>query len=337
MSSKHDHTTARSVSFDQVKEAHHRITNLVHQTPVLTSTQLDHLAGAHLFFKCENFQRAGAFKFRGACNALIQLKARVSDARVLAYSSGNHAQAVALASSLFEIPATLVMPENAPSTKADAVRHYIKNTPSTLIQYDPQQVQREQLAQKIAEEQSLTIIPPYDHPDIIAGQGTAALELFEQVQHLDALFVPCGGGGLLAGCAIVASTLCSNCRVIGVEPALADDATRTFHTGKLHTVHNPPTIADGARTPSLGQFTRPIILDLVHDMVTVTDDQLRHAMHLVMQRMKTIIEPTAALPVAAALARLGIDDLPADARIGLLISGGNIDLPLLNTLTQSTP
>ena len=307
------------VTFDDIARAHERIREVARRTPALTSGTVDELAGARVFFKCENFQRMGAFKFRGAYNALAQLKPEQKSHGVVAYSSGNHAQAVALAGQLLNIKATIVMPEDAPRVKLEATRGY----GAEIVTYDPKSAQRDELAHKLAHERGLTVIPPYDHPHIVAGQGTTAKELIEDAGLLDLLLVPCGGGGLLSGCAIAAKHLNSKCRVIGVEPATGDDATRTFHTKTLHTVSNPETIADGARTPSLGKLTFPLVMKYVDDMVTVTDDELLKAMFFLWERMKLVVEPTGALAFCALMQKKV--DLK-DKHVGVVLSGGNVDL-----------
>jgi threonine dehydratase len=276
--------------------------------------------GSKVFFKCENFQRAGAFKLRGAYNALSRLSEEQRERGVLAYSSGNHAQAVALAGRLLSTPTAIVMPRDAPEVKLAATRGY----GAEVITYDRSETTREELGGKIARERGLSIIPPYDHPDVISGQGTAAKELFEEVGALDLLLVCCGGGGLLSGCAVAARTLSPECRVIGVEPERADDATRSFHTGVLHKVDNPDTIADGVRTPSLGKFTFPLVLRHVDDMVTVSEEAILRTMFFMWERMKIVVEPTGALS-AAALFDGTISAEPA-MRIGVIASGGNVDL-----------
>jgi len=307
------------VTFDDIARAHERIRESARRTPALTSGTVDALTGAKVFFKCENFQRMGAFKFRGAYNALSQLKNEQKSHGVVAYSSGNHAQAVALAGQLLNVKATIVMPEDAPRVKLEATRGY----GAEIVTYDPKSAARDELAHKLAHERGLTVIPPYDHPHIVAGQGTAAKELIEDAGLLDLLLVPCGGGGLLSGCAIAAKHLNSKCRVIGVEPAAGDDATRTFHTKTLHTVHNPETIADGARTPSLGKLTFPLVMKYVDDMITVTDDELLETMFFLWERMKLVVEPTGAL-AACALLRKKVD--AKGKHVGVVLSGGNVDL-----------
>jgi threo-3-hydroxy-L-aspartate ammonia-lyase len=302
-----------------VAAAARRLEGVAHRTPVLTSRTVDARTGARVFFKCENFQRGGAFKFRGAYNALCQLDAGHRTRGVLTWSSGNHAQAVALAGSLLSVPTTIVMPADAPAVKLAATRAY----GGRVVTYDREQEAREVVGRRLAAAEGLEIVPPYDHAHVIAGQGTAALELFDEVGDLDVLLVCCGGGGLLSGSALAASDRCPSCRVIGVEPALADDATRSFKTRTLQTTHNPPTIADGARTPSLGSLTFPLVLAHVADMVTVTDEALLRAMFFLWERMKIVVEPTGALAAAAAFEAAAP---VAGLRVGVLISGGNVDL-----------
>jgi threonine dehydratase len=307
------------VSYPDVVAAAERLAGVAHRTPVLTSRTVDARAGAQVFFKCENFQRMGAFKFRGAYNALAQLSEEAKRRGVLAYSSGNHAQAIALAGRLLGIRTTIVMPDDAPAVKLAATRGY----GGEVITYDKHATTREALGTAIARERGLTVIPPYDHPHVVAGQGTAAMELIEEVGALDWLFVCCGGGGLLSGCAIAAAQLSPGCKVVGVEPEAGDDATRSFRTKTLQTVHNPDTIADGARTPSLGKVTFPLVLAYVHDMMTVSDPELLDAMLYVWERMKIVVEPTGAL--AAAGLFKGAHDVRGK-RVGVVISGGNVDL-----------
>lgn len=307
------------VAFPDVAAAAERLAGVAHRTPVMTSRTLDAEAGAQVFVKCENFQRTGAFKFRGAYNALAQFDDAQRQRGVLTYSSGNHAQAIALAGQLLGVPAAIIMPSDAPAVKLAATRGY----GAEVILYDRAETTREALAAHLAEERGVPIIPPYDHPHIVAGQGTAVKELLEDAGPLDLLLVCCGGGGLLSGSAIAAKTLAPGCRVVGVEPAQADDATRTFRTGTLQTVHNPDTIADGARTPFLGEITWPLIRHYVDDMVTVSEAAIADAMFFLWERMKLIVEPTGALATAALLS--GAIAAPG-ARIGVLISGGNVDL-----------
>ena len=307
------------VAPEEVFRAAERLNGVANRTPVMTARTVDERTGATAFFKCENFQRVGAFKFRGAYNALSQFSVEQQEQGVIAYSSGNHAQAIALAGHLLDISATIVMPEDAPEVKLNATRGY----GAEIVPYDPATTVREELAAEIAEERTLTLIPSFDHPDVVPGQGTAGKELFDEVGELDVLLVCCGGGGLLSGCAMAADALSPDCHVVGVEPDAGDDATRTFHTGTLHTVDNPDTIADGARTSSLGEVTRPLVMHYVDDMVTVSDEALLRAMHLLWERMKIVVEPTGALAAAALLE--GQVDV-SGRRVGVLVSGGNVDV-----------
>ena len=310
--------TSDAVTFDDVARAHQRIAGHARRTPALTSAAVDTLTGASVFFKCENFQRMGAFKFRGAYNALSQLSAEEKRRGVVAFSSGNHAQAVALAGKLLGVPRVIVMPADAPRVKVEATRGY----GAEIVLYEKNQ-DREKLANRISSERGLTLIPPYDHPHIIAGQGTAAKELIEDVGPLELLLAPCGGGGLLSGCAVAAKQLSPECRVIGVEPAAGDDATRSFKTRTLQTVKDPQTIADGARTPSLGRITFPLVMRYVDDMLTVDDDELLKSMIFIWERMKIVVEPTGAL-AACALLEKKLD--AKGMRVGVILSGGNVDV-----------
>lgn len=313
---------SHSVSFNDIQAAAARIDGLAHRTPALTSRTFDERFGARFFFKCENFQRAGAFKLRGAYNALSLLGEEDRKNGVLTYSSGNHAQALALAGSLLRVKTTIIMPSDAPKVKLTATRQY----GAEVITYDKEEITREELGAQISNERGLPIIPPYDHPDIVAGQGTATKELIEEVDDLGALLVCCGGGGLLSGSAIAAKHLLPDCRVIGVEPAQADDAARSFRTKKLHTVHNPDTVADGARTPSLGKVTFPLVLEYVDDMVTASEKAIIEAMHFIWQRMKLVVEPTGALAAAALFDQENGFQPEKDTRIGIIISGGNVEI-----------
>jgi threonine dehydratase len=307
------------VSYADVAAAAARLAGHAHRTPVMTSRTVNDRTGATVFFKCENLQRMGAFKFRGAYNALVQLSEDEKRRGVLAYSSGNHAQAIALAGTLLGIRTTIVMPDDAPAVKLAATRGY----GGEVVTYDKNETTREALGAALAAERGLTVIPPYDHPHVVAGQGTAAKELIEDAGPLDWLLVPCGGAGLLSGCAIAAKHLVPACKVVGVEPEAGDDATRSFRTKTLQTVHNPDTIADGARTPSLGKVTFPLVLAHVHDMMTVNDRELLDAMLYLWERMKLVVEPTGAL--AAAGLFKGAHDVRAK-RVGVVISGGNVDI-----------
>jgi threonine dehydratase len=306
------------VSFDDIAAAHERIRPHAHRTPALTSATIDALSGAKVYFKCENLQRMGAFKFRGAFNALSQLGPEERKRGVLAFSSGNHAQAVALAGKILGIKTVIVMPENAPRVKLEATRGY----GGEVVLYRKEE-KREEVAAALVKQRNLTLIPPFDHPHIIAGQGTAAKELIEDAGVLDVLLVPCGGGGLLSGCAVAARRLLPDCRVIGVEPAAGDDATRSFKEKRLVEIQVPDTIADGARTTSLGKLTFPLVLGNVSDMLTVTDEELLRSMFFLWERMKLVVEPTGALAFSALHnGRLSGKGL----RIGVILSGGNVDL-----------
>jgi threo-3-hydroxy-L-aspartate ammonia-lyase len=308
-----------SVTITDVQAAQQRLAGITHRTPVLTSTTVNDRTHNQVFFKCENFQRTGAFKFRGAYNALAQLSPAQKDKGVLTFSSGNHGQAIALAGKLLDIPTTIVMPDDAPVVKQTATKSY----GAEIILYNRQETNREELAQNLASDRGLTLIPPYDHPHVIAGQGTTALELVQEVGELDLLLVCCGGGGLISGCAIAAKALLPNLLVIGVEPTLADDATRSFYTKTLQTVKNPQTIADGARTPSLGQMTFPLVLQYVDEMVTVSEEAIIHTMFFLWERLKIVVEPTGVLAAAALLEGIVTAQ---EKRIGVIISGGNVDL-----------
>jgi len=306
------------VTYDDVARAHERIKGEAHRTPVLSSATVNALTGASVFFKPENLQRMGAFKFRGAYNALSQLTADEKKRGVVAFSSGNHAQAVALSGRLLGVPRIIVMPADAPRVKVEATRGY----GAEVVLYQKHQ-NREELAKQLSAERGLTVIPPYNHPHVVAGQGTAAKELIEDAGALDVLLVPCGGGGLLSGCAIAAKHLSPGCRVIGVEPAAGDDATRSFRTKTLQTVKDPDTIADGAKTPSLGTVTYPLVMKYVDDMLTVSDDELLKSMFFLWERMKIVVEPTGALAACALLEK----KLEAKGkRVGVVLSGGNVDL-----------
>ena len=306
------------VTYDDVAAAHERIKPQARRTPVMTSRQVDELTGASVFFKCENLQRMGAFKFRGAYNALSLLSPDEKRRGVLAFSSGNHAQAVALAGQLLGVKTTIVMPEDAPKVKLEATRGY----GGEVVTYGKGE-NREALAKRLSEERNLTLIPPFDHPHIVAGQGTAAKELIEDAGALDLLLVPCGGGGLISGCAIAARHLSPDCRVIGVEPAAGDDATRSFREKKLVKIEVPDTIADGARTTSLGAVTFPLVMKYVSDMLTVTDEELLRTMFWLWERMKLVVEPTGALAACAVLQKkLKLEK----QRVGVILSGGNVDL-----------
>jgi threonine dehydratase len=306
-------------TFADVESAARQIAGAAHKTPVVTSRTVDAKTGATVFFKCENLQRGGAFKFRGAYNALSRLDADARRRGVVTFSSGNHAQAIALAGQVLDIPRVIVMPTDAPAVKRRATEGY----GGEVVQYDREREDREAIGRRLASERGLSLIPPYDHPHIIAGQGTAARELIEEVGALDYLFAPCGGGGLLSGSALAARALAPGCRVIGVEPAAGDDAARSFRTKSLQTVNNPKTVADGARTPSLGSLTLPLVLENVDDVLTVDDPTLLRTMFYLWERLKLVVEPTGALGAAAALE--GTTSIRG-ARVGVILSGGNVDL-----------
>jgi threonine dehydratase len=317
-------------NYEDVARAAGRLEGVAHRTPVVTSSTLDERLRARVFLKCENLQRMGAFKFRGAYNAIARLGEADRRRGILAYSSGNHAQAVALASRLLGTSATIVMPDDAPLPKRRATEAY----GARVVPYDPRTEEREEVARRLQAEGDPVLIPPFDHPDVIAGQGTAARELFEEVGPLDVLLAPCGGGGLLSGSALAASVLSPACRVIGVEPKAGDDATRSFHTGTLQTVRHPDTIADGARTPSLGRLTFPLLRQYVADMMTVSDEDLLHTLRFLWERMKLVVEPTGALGLAAAYQRrLDV----SRRRVGVILSGGNADVPAVARLLGELP
>jgi len=305
------------VTYRDIEAAHERIRGAAKRTPVLTSATIDALAGAQVFFKCENFQRMGAFKFRGAYNALSQLTPEEKRKGVLAFSSGNHAQAVALAGRLLGIKTVIVMPADAPQVKLQATRGY----GAEVVTYG-QGEDREAVAARVAAERGMVTVPPFNHPHVVAGQGTAAKELIEDTGPLDFLLVPCGGAGLLSGCAVATRALAPKCYVVGVEPAAGDDATRSFRTRTLVSIPVPNTIADGARTTSLGSVTFPLVLKHVDDMTTVTDEELLRAMFFLWERMKIVVEPTGALAFAAVFTK----KMKLSGKIGVILSGGNVDL-----------
>ncbi|MDB5859460.1 MAG: srr [Ramlibacter sp.] len=321
-------TTQTLPTFQDVQAAAQRIAGHANRTPVLTSRTLDEQLGARVFFKCENLQRIGAFKFRGAFNALSRLDAAQRRAGVVAFSSGNHAQAVALSARLLGMPATILMPTDAPPAKLAATRGYGAN----VVLYDRYTEDREQIGRDLAQGEGLALIPPYDHPDVIAGQGTAAMELFEEVGELDALFVPLGGGGLLSGSALAARALAPRCKVYGVEPEAGNDGQRSFRSGEIVHIETPRTIADGAQTQHLGQHTFGIIRRDVDDILTATDDELVACMAYAAARMKLVLEPTGCLGFAGA--RQLAPQLQGK-RLGVLVSGGNVDLERFCSLLGS--
>jgi threo-3-hydroxy-L-aspartate ammonia-lyase len=307
-----------SITYEDVAAAHERVRAHVVKTPVLSSAAIDAHTGARVFFKCENLQNMGAFKIRGAFNALSLLDESQKRQGVLAFSSGNHAQAVALAGKMLGIRATIVMPEDAPKVKLEGTRSH----GAEIVLYKKGE-DREAITARIARERNLVVIPPYNHPHVAAGQGTAAKELFEETGPLDYLLVPCGGGGLLSGCALAARKLSPGCKVIGVEPAAGDDGGRSFRSKTLVRIPPPDTIADGARTPSLGEITFPLILQNVDDMLSVDDGALLRAMFFLWEKLRTVVEPTGALAACA----LFEQKLSAPGkRVGVVLSGGNVDL-----------
>ena len=302
----------------RLREARARIDGVAHRTPVVTSRTLDQRLGARVFLKCENLQRGGAFKFRGAWNTISALPEGARRRGVVAFSSGNHAQAVALVAARLGIPAVIVMPSTAPASKLAATRGY----GAEIVFYDRAGEERDALAARLARERTLTLIPPFDHPDVVAGQGTAADELFEEVGPLDLLVVPVGGGGLISGSATAARARSPQCRVVGVEPDAGDDGGRSFRSGRLERIEAPDTIADGARTPALGALTFELIRREVADMTSVPDPELIGAMRFLWTRMKLVAEPTGVLGLAALLAgRVWCEG----QRVGVILSGGNVD------------
>jgi threonine dehydratase len=317
-------------TYDDVVAAAGRLEGVAHRTPVLTSRTLDEAWGARVFFKCENFQRMGAFKFRGAYNALAKFDPRQRAAGVVAFSSGNHAQAIALAARLLGMPATIVMPQDAPAAKLAATRGY----GAAVVVYDRYREDREAIGRRLAEERGMTLIPPYDHADVIAGQGTAAKELLDEVGALDALFVPMGGGGLLSGSALSTRALAPRCTLYGVEPEAGNDAQQSFRSGRIVHIDTPKTIADGAQTQHVGTLTFAIVRRDVDDVLTARDDQLVEGMRFFAERMKMVVEPTGCLGYAAAGERRAA---LAGRRVGVIISGGNVDLARFCALTATPP
>ncbi len=306
-------------TYADVEAAAARIASHAHRTPVLTSSTIDARLGAKLFFKAENYQRMGAFKFRGGFNALSRFTPEQRKYGALAFSSGNHAQAIALSAKLLGMPAVIVMPEDAPAAKLAATRGY----GAEVVTYDRFTEDRQVISQRLADERGMTLIPPYDHADVLSGQGTATKELIEEVGPLDYLFVCLGGGGLLSGSALAARALSPECRIYGVEPAAGDDGQQSFRAGKIIHIDTPRTIADGAQTQHLGEITFGIIRRDVTDILTATDAQLVDSMRFYAERMKIVVEPTGCLSLAGA-EHSGLD--LRGARVGIIISGGNVDL-----------
>ena len=325
-------TTELAIGFADVAAAAGRLRGVAHRTPARTSRTADERTGASVFFKCENFQRMGAFKFRGAYNALARFTAEQRKTGVIAFSSGNHAQAVALSAKLLGMPSVIVMPQDAPAPKLAATRGYQQGQAgSEVVLYDRYTEDREAIGRRIAAERGMTLIPPYDHPDVMAGQGTAALELIEDVGPLDALLVCVGGGGLVSGCAVAAHSRSPGVKVWGVEPAAGNDVQQSLARGEIVHIDTPRTIADGAQTQPCGQLTYPVIRQLVSGVLTVSDEQLVATMRFFAERMKMVVEPTGCLAAAALLE--GAIDLRGQ-RVGVILSGGNVDLAVFTRLLQ---
>ena len=308
-----------AINYDDIRAAAARLAGIAHRTPVVTSQTANSITGAELFFKCENLQRMGAFKFRGAYNSLAQFSAEQRRAGVVSFSSGNHAQAIALSARLLDVPATIVMPSDAPQVKIDATRGY----GAEVRLFDRYKEDREAIGRSLADEHGMTLIPPFDHPHVMAGQGTAALELIDEVGSIDVLLVCVGGGGLISGCAVAAKHTLADCTVIGVEPAAGNDVQLSLRRGAIVRIDVPQTIADGAQTQQPGNFTFPVIQALVDEVVTVEDAQLVSTMRFFAERLKMVVEPTGGLAAAAALQR--VLDLRGK-RVGVILSGGNIDI-----------
>ncbi|AOI85670.1 threo-3-hydroxy-L-aspartate ammonia-lyase [Burkholderia cepacia] len=316
-------------TYDDVAAAAARLEGHAHRTPVMTSRTIDEALGAQVFFKCENLQRMGAFKFRGAFNALSRFDAEQRHNGVVAFSSGNHAQAIALSARILGIPATIVMPQDAPAAKIAATRGY----GGKVVTYDRYTEDREQIGRDLAARHGLTLIPPYDHPDVIAGQGTAAKELFDEVGPLDAVFTPLGGGGLLSGTALATRALSPHATLYGVEPEAGNDGQQSFRSGAIVHIDTPRTIADGAQTQHLGNLTFPIIRRDVDDILTATDAELVDCMRFFATRMKIVVEPTGCLSFAAVRR---MKDALQGKRVGVVISGGNVDLENFCTLVSAS-
>jgi len=314
-------------TYSDVVEAEERIRGVAHKTPIMTSHTANRITGAELYFKCENFQRTGTFKFRGAYNSVAQFSESQRKEGVLTYSSGNHGQAIALSGKLLRVKATILMPNDAPTAKVVATKGY----GAEVLRYDRYNENPEEISRRLSQERRMTLISPFDHPHVMAGQGTAGKELIEEVGRLDYLFVSLGGGGLLSGSVLSAKALNPRCRVIGVEPEAGNDGQQSFKKGEIVTIDVPKTIADGATDRHLGQYTFPVIKKYVDDILTVTDQQLIEMMKFFAQRMKMVVEPTGCLAAAAAMSRA----LPVEGkRIGVIISGGNVDIDLFARLLQ---
>lgn len=316
-----------AIDFADIQQAATRLQGVAHRTPVLTSRTADERSGAQLFFKCENQQRMGAFKFRGGYNALAQFTAEQREAGVIAFSSGNHAQAIALSARLLGMPSVIVMPQDAPPAKVAATRGYQAGQPgSEVVLYDRYTEDREAIGRRIAAERGMTLIPPYDHPHVMAGQGTAALELMQDVGPLDDLVVCVGGGGLISGCAVAAHAMSPGIRVWGVEPEAGNDTQQSLARGEIVHIDTPVTIADGAQTQHSGQLTFPVIQALVNGVLTVSDEQLVRTMRFFAERMKQVVEPTGCLGAAAVLEGASGAPVWRGRRVGVIVSGGNVDL-----------
>jgi threonine dehydratase len=312
-------TSPLAIRFDDVVAARQRLHGVVHHTPLLRSRSFDERCGAQVVFKPENLQRAGAFKLRGAYNAIAQFTPAQREAGVLTFSSGNHAQAIALAAQLLGVKATVLMPEDAPQAKVAATRGY----GAEVRHFDRYREDGEQLVRALAEQQGMTVIPPFDHPHVMAGQGTLALELFEDAGPLDVLVTPVGGGGLLSGCATVARHLHPACRPFGVEPEAGNDAQQSLAAGRIVRIETPRTLADAAQSRSVGRHTFPVLQEKVEGILTVSDDELAATMRFIAERMKLVVEPTGCLAAAAVLhGKLDVKGL----RVGVVLSGGNVDL-----------
>ena len=307
------------LTFNEILAARQRIEGIAHRTPVLTSRSFNERSGCEVFFKCENLQRAGAFKFRGAYNKISSLSEEERSRGVLAYSSGNHAQATALAAKLFGVPAVIVMPHDAPEVKVKATRGY----GAEIVFYDRYQESREATGERICQERSLTLVPPFDDYLIMAGQGTAALELIEDVPELDLLVIPTSGNGLLAGCAVAAKHLRPQIRIFGVEPEAGNDTWLSFRKGERVEIPVPKTIADGLQTSAPGKLTFPIVQRLVEDILLVKDEELIETIRFILERMKVLVEPSGAAAAAAVLSHKFDFN---GRRTGVLLSGGNVDL-----------
>ncbi|MEW5720784.1 MAG: threo-3-hydroxy-L-aspartate ammonia-lyase [Chloroflexota bacterium] len=320
-------TESLPVTFDDVRAAAERLRGIANRTPVLTSRTFNALTGRQVFFKCENLQRAGAFKFRGAYNRLAQLSPEEKKRGIVAFSSGNHAQGTALAAKLLGVPATMVMPDDAPRVKLAATRGY----GAEVITYDRLTGNREAIARQLVAERGATLVPPFNDPHIIAGQGTAALELLEEIPDLDALVSPIGGGGLISGCALAAKAMRAQIQIFGVEAIGADDAKQSLQRGEIVHIAPPTTIADGIRTQSIGTLTFPIMRALLSDVVLVNDDEILAAVRFALARMKIVVEPTGAVPIAAVMQ----NRIPTNLkRVGIIVSGGNISEELLSSIAQ---